>query len=188
MYNRLVKRTLDFMVALSFIILLSPLFLIIAILIYLNSGRPIIYKQIRIGRGVKEFYIYKFRTMIVNADKVGPTSTKINDSRITPIGRFLRKYSLDELPQLFNVLLGDMSLIGYRPGVLDGYSADFLNSSVFSMRPGITGLAQVSGRSVLKAEDKRKLEIEYSENVGFLLDIKIIYLTFVKVIFGKNAY
>ena len=116
-YSKYIKRLLDFFISLSMVIILSPILLIIGIAIAVSSGFPVIYRQKRMGKGYKEFTIYKFRTMVKNADKIGPTSTVAGDARITKIGKVLRKSSLDELPQLFNILKGDMSLIGYRPDV-----------------------------------------------------------------------
>jgi lipopolysaccharide/colanic/teichoic acid biosynthesis glycosyltransferase len=187
-YKHYVKRFFDFLISTILLVFLLPLFFLISLFIYLDSGRPITYKQKRVGRGQVEFYVYKFRTMVVDADKLGFTSTAINDQRITRTGKLLRKLSLDELPQLFNVMKGDMSLIGFRPGVFENYEKKFLESKVFTTRPGITGLAQVNGRSELSAEKKRTLERQYVEEITFLGDLKILYLTVIKVFSGNNAF
>ncbi|WP_243467105.1 sugar transferase [Acetivibrio straminisolvens] len=146
------------------------------------------YKQKRVGQGGKDFYVYKFRTMYLNADKIGPTITKEGDRRITKVGKILRKLSIDELPQMVNVFLGQMSLVGYRPGVRENYSEADLKSRIFDLKPGITGYAQVMGRSTLTREEKRNWELKYAEDASFLVDLKIILLTIKKVVTGEAAY
>ncbi len=178
-YEKFVKRCLDTIFSLILLIVLSPVFLIIAICIAVSSGLPIIYKQERVGKDRKIFKIYKFRTMINNADKQG-TSTKENDARITKIGNILRKTSLDELPQLVNVTKGDMSLVGFRPDVLR--ETDDLTQKKWGTRPGITGAAQVGGRSSLTVSEKHRLEDEYAENITFLNDVRILFKTVTSVI------
>ena len=161
----------------------SPILLIIGIAIAVSSGFPVIYRQKRMGKGYKEFTIYKFRTMVKNADKIGPTSTVAGDARITKIGKVLRKSSLDELPQLFNILKGDMSLIGYRPDVYrEGQDP---TNKKYLVRPGITGYAQVNGRSSLTQEKKIFWEEKYIEDISFVTDIQIILDT-IKVVIMKN--
>lgn len=187
-YKLFGKRLIDIIISLLAIIILIPVFFIIAIIIKIDSKGPVIYRQKRVGKGARDFYIYKFRTMVVNADEIGPTSTLEGDKRITKIGKILRKLSLDELPQLLNVLKGDMSLVGYRPGVRENYLPEDLESKIFTLRPGITGYAQVNGRSTLTKEEKRKWELKYIEEVSFLTDLKIIYLTGKKVIKREAAY
>jgi lipopolysaccharide/colanic/teichoic acid biosynthesis glycosyltransferase len=188
LYEDYVKRCFDFLISTTLLVFLLPVFLIISLFIYLDSGGPVSYRQKRVGRGRVEFDVYKFRTMVVDADKSGVTSTVINDQRITRTGKLLRKLSLDELPQLFNVMKGDMSLIGFRPGLLKNYNKSFLESKVFTTRPGITGLAQVNGRSQLSVEMKRALEEQYVEEITFLGDFKILYITAIKVFSGNNAF
>jgi lipopolysaccharide/colanic/teichoic acid biosynthesis glycosyltransferase len=188
LYKHYVKRSLDFFISFIMIVILLPIFIFVSLFIYVDSGGPIIYKQKRVGKGLVEFYVYKFRTMVVSADKLGPTSTRINDNRITRAGKYLRKLSIDELPQLVNVMKGDMSLIGFRPGVLNNYDKEFLESEVFTTRPGITGLAQVTGRSQLSALKKRELERKYVCKITFIGDLKILYITAVKVFSGSNAF
>ncbi len=174
----------------SFLLLfaLMPIFIILTVLISVDGGSAF-YKQLRVGRSGKEFNIYKFRSMVINADKLGGYSTKQNDERITKIGSFIRKTSLDELPQILNVLKGDMSLVGPRPNVpqqINEYSADEwqLRNSV---RPGITGLAQATLRSDATQLERWMLDRKYVENFSFFLDIKIILLT-VKQVFSKGGY
>ncbi|KTF15205.1 sugar transferase [Pseudoalteromonas sp. H105] len=188
MYSKFLKRILDIIFSLGGLLIVSPLLLLISMLIIADSRGPIFFLQERVGKKKRLFKIYKFRTMVNGADLIGPLSTSINDSRITPIGKFLRRFSLDELPQLLNVLKGDMSLIGYRPGTLKGYSESFLASNIFDTRPGITGLAQVTGRSSLTSGEKRELELKYASNITFIGDLRIIFLTFIKVVFARSAY
>ncbi|HOM02475.1 MAG TPA: sugar transferase [Acetivibrio sp.] len=187
-YKLFTKRIIDIFVSATILILLMPLFIVIGILIKTDSEGPVIYKQKRVGKGGKDFYVYKFRTMYLNADKIGPTITREGDSRITKVGKVLRKFSLDELPQMFNVLLGQMSLVGYRPGVRENYSEADLKSRIFDLKPGITGYAQVMGRSMLTTEEKRNWELKYAQDVCFLVDLKILMLTVKKVVTGKAAY
>ena len=202
---KIIKRFLDFIFAFLLIILLIPLFLIIGILIKISSKGSIIYIQKRIGKNNTSFSCYKFRTMhpqskyllkkilIKNKDfknQFSETRKIINDPRITRIGKFLRFSSLDELPQIFNVLIGDMSFIGPRPIVkseIKKYGKKF--GKVFSIKPGISGLWQVSGRNNLSYDKRVELDINYSENINFLLDIKIFIKTIVVILFpfGKGA-
>ena len=203
---KIIKRFLDFIFAFLLIILLIPLFLIIGILIKISSKGSIIYIQKRIGKNNTSFSCYKFRTMhpqskyllkkilIKNKDfknQFSETRKIINDPRITKIGKFLRFSSLDELPQIFNVLIGDMSFIGPRPIVkseIKKYGKEF--GQVFSIKPGISGLWQVSGRNNLTYDKRVELDINYSENINFLLDIKIFIRTIVVILFpfGKGAF
>ncbi len=205
MNYKIIKRFLDFIFAFLLIILLIPLFLIIGILIKISSKGSIIYIQKRIGKNNTSFSCYKFRTMhpqskyllkkilIKNKDfknQFSKTRKIINDPRITRIGKFLRFSSLDELPQIFNVLIGDMSFIGPRPIVkseIKKYGKEF--GKVFSIKPGISGLWQVSGRNNLSYDKRVELDINYSENINFLLDIKIFIRTIVVILFpfGKGA-
>ncbi len=188
MYCNFFKRLIDIVVSLFSLLFLFPVFIIIATFVFFDSKGPVFYLQDRVGKNRRIFKIYKFRTMVDGADKVGPLSTSLNDTRVTRVGKFLRAFSLDELPQILNVFKGDMSLIGYRPGVLKNYSESFLQSDVFSTRPGITGLAQVSGRSGLTPEKKRELELKYSRSITFFGDVKILFLTFLKVVGARGAY
>lgn len=185
-YRNYLKRILDLALASVLIVLLSWLLLILSIFILIFEGKPVGFLQERVGFKGKLFKIYKFRTMTRNAEKIGPRHTEINDNRITKIGSFLRKTSLDELPQLFNVLKGDMSFVGYRPGVPENYESKDYKSGIFDVRPGITGYAQIGGRSVLSVEEKRKLELKYIEDISFCTDLKIIIGT-IKVVFKREG-
>jgi len=193
-WDIIIKTTFDFIFSLLAIILISPLLLVLAILVKLTSPGPIIYSQERVGFDGKVFKMYKFRSMRVDAEKeTGPVWAKEGDDRRTPIGAFLRKYSLDELPQLFNVLKGDMSLVGPRPErpffvkqfeqKIPGYA------SRHRMKSGITGWAQVNGlRGDTSIEKRTAYDIYYIQNWSLLLDLKILIRTAIQVIIPDNAY
>jgi len=203
--NSILKRWFDIVFSLSVIILSSPILLIIASLIKLTSKGPVIYKQKRVGKNGKEFNLYKFRTMYENADEmlkeilekdeelreIWERKRKIpNDPRITKIGRILRKFSLDELPQFFNVLKGDMSVVGPRPALkeeVEKYHGQFAKF-YYMVRPGITGLWQVSGRSDTDFETRVKLDIIYVLNQSLWFDMVIILKTALVVLKGEGAY
>lgn len=194
MLNAFVKRAIDIFGSLFAIILFSPLMLVISLIIKLTSKGPLIFKQERIGLHNKPFMMYKFRSMVVQteAEEKKGWTTK-NDSRITPIGKFIRKTSIDELPQLFNVLSGKMSLIGprpERPQYVDKFKEEIPRYMVkHQVRPGMTGWAQVNGlRGDTSIEERIKYDIEYIENWTLGLDIKILFLTFFKGFVNKNAY
>ena len=181
-----IKRILDIFVSMVFLILLSPVILLITVLlIFANGGKPIFYQR-RPGRNEKIFTIYKFKTMTDGRDSEG--NLLPDGQRLTQIGRLIRKSSLDEIPQLFNVLKGDMSFIGPRPLIIR-YLPYYPEEEKIrhSVRPGISGLAQVSGRNVLKWDDRLKKDIEYVENLSFFLDMKILLLTFLKVVQSKDV-
>lgn len=191
--NRISKRLLDILGSLFGIILTSPILLISAIAIKLDSKGPVFFKQERLGQNGKVFNIIKFRTMVDNAEKMGSgIITYENDPRITRVGNILRKTSLDELPQLFNVLKGDMSLVGPRPPVpyhpkkYEEYPEN--QKKRFIVKPGITGYAQVNGRNNLTWDDRIELDVQYVENFNILLDLKIIFLTIVKVIKSEDVH
>lgn len=185
MYRIFFKRFIDVSVSLIAVIVLAIPMLIIALAVRLQDGGPAIFKQERIGKGGKSFYIYKFRTMILNAEKGGVYSDN-NDPRITKIGNILRKTSLDELPQFFNILKGDMSFVGprppltYHPWPITEYTEE--QFKMFNVRPGITGWAQVNGRKAVEWNKRIELNVWYVENVSFSLDIKIIFMTIFKVL------
>ena len=203
---KVLKRCLDFLFSFFLIIFLIPLFLIIGIIIKINSKGKIIYSQKRIGKNNRTFSCYKFRTMypqskyllkkiiITNPNlknEFENTRKMIEDPRITPIGKFLRFSSLDELPQIFNVLMGDMSFIGPRPIVkseIKKYGKDF--KKAFSIKPGISGLWQVSGRNKLSYSKRVELDIFYAANINFLLDFKIFLKTIIVIFipFNKGAF
>ena len=188
MYQAVFKRAFDFLFALMVLVVCSPILLIIAIAIKLDSRGPVIFKQKRLGKGGREFNIYKFRTMVVNAEAGGVYSDN-NDKRITRVGNILRKTSLDELPQALNVLLGDMSIIGFRPPLtyhpwpFEEYTDE--QRVMFSVRPGITGWAQVHGRKTVEWHKRIEMNVWYAENVSFMLDLKIFFMTVLKVL--KNS-
>jgi exopolysaccharide biosynthesis polyprenyl glycosylphosphotransferase len=195
------KRVLDVVGSLLLIVLLSPVLLVIAVLVKLSSPGSVIYKQKRVGRYGKEFDFLKFRSMYRDADKQleellkegnekdGPIFKMKNDPRITPIGRFLRKYSLDELPQLFNVLRGEMSLVGPRPP-LPREVAQYDDKAMIrlSVVPGITCLWQICGRSETSFDDWMALDTFYVEHMSFWLDLKILLKTPTAVLRGDGAY
>ncbi|WP_046174528.1 sugar transferase [Domibacillus indicus] len=174
------KRLFDFLCSFLGIVLLSPVILIIALLIRIKLGSPIVFKQQRPGLHGKPFFVYKFRTMTDERDEFGDLLP--DHIRLTSFGKLLRKLSLDELPQLFNVLKGDISLVGPRPLLmeyLDLYTPE--QARRHEVRPGITGWAQVNGRNAISWEEKFKLDVWYVENQSFWLDLKILMMTFVKV-------
>ena len=194
MYRNHFKRLLDIVVALIGITVLFPLLIVIAVWIKLSSKGPLFYSQKRVGKDFKEFDIYKFRSMVINADKIGPSVTSGNDPRITKIGKFIRRTKIDELPQLLNVLKGDMSLVGPRPEVMkfvekkrDEYK------KILSVRPGITDNAAIEFRDeetiMNQYKDKErayldiilpkkiKLYYYYIDNISFVNDIKLILKT-----------
>src|SRR5690554_2740684 len=181
LYNKYFKRLLDIILSLVVIIVLSPVFLIVALLVKVNLGSPIIFKQKRPGLNEKIFTMYKFRTMTEERDEKGELLP--NYMRLTKFGRVLRLTSLDELPELFNVLNGDMSLVGPRPLLVE--YLPFYNEHQkcrHDVRPGISGLAQTNGRNAISWEEKLAYDIDYVKNVSLLLDLKIIIRTFFKVL------
>lgn len=187
------KRLFDILLSLIGIILGSPLFILIFIGIKLSCKGPIIFKQERIGRYGKPFNIYKFRTMVVNNEQNGqPMLAEPDDQRLTTIGKFLRAHHLDELPQLWNVLKGDMSFIGYRPErkyfIDQIMEIDPRYEELYCMRPGITSYATLyNGYTDTMEKMLRRLELDlyYMEHQSWLLDLSIIYKTFTKIAFGK---
>ena len=177
------KRTMEIVSSLVGLILLSPLFLLVAILIKLDSKGPIIFKQIRIGKNSKPFYIYKFRSMKIDAPNLS-TEEFINASDFTTkVGKFIRKTSIDELPQLVNILKGDMSIVGPRPVIEREVRLLEIRKecNVDSILPGITGLAQINGRDNIDDYEKVKYDFEYLSKRNLVLDIKIIINTVLKV-------
>ncbi|MCF8888175.1 sugar transferase [Priestia megaterium] len=180
MYRRYIKRLLDIILSLVAIIFLSLLFLTVAFLVRVKLGSPVLFKQKRPGMNEKVFLMYKFRTMTDERDQDGELLP--DDVRLTKFGKFLRSTSLDELPELFNILKGDMSLVGPRP-LLVQYLPLYneYQKRRHEVRPGLSGLAQVNGRNTISWEDKFDLDVRYVENLSFLLDIKIIFFTIKKV-------
>ncbi len=175
------KRIFDFVLALILSILFLPLYITISLLIYCKMGKPILFRQQRPGYKEKKFVIYKFRTMTDDKDKRGKLLP--DGQRMVRIGKFIRSLSLDELPQIFNVLKGEMSFVGPRPLLIeyiDLYSDE--QKKRHNVKPGITGWAQVNGRNAISWEAKFKLDIWYINNQSFGLDMKILWLTFLKVL------
>jgi lipopolysaccharide/colanic/teichoic acid biosynthesis glycosyltransferase len=174
-----VKRALDIGVSLAALLVLSPLLLLAGLAVVADSGWPVLFRHTRVGLNGREFGMYKFRSMVANAASIGPWQTSDNDPRITRVGRWLRRTSIDELPQIINVLRGDMSLVGPRPDVPAQralYSqADWAQRC--SVRPGITGLAQAHLRSAATQQQRLELDLRYTREVSVLLDIKIILQT-----------
>lgn len=185
-YRKYLKRPLDIIVSMAALIVLSPVFLFVTLLVCMNLGRPVIFKQQRPGLNEKAFNIYKFRTMTGNGD--AKSRTVPDEKRLTGLGRMLRATSLDELPQLFNILKGDMSFVGPRP-LLEQYLPYYTEEEKLrhSVRPGLTGLAQVSGRNFVSWDKRLKLDVEYVKNVSFFLDAKIMLLTVNRVIQRKDV-
>ena len=195
----MLKRLFDIVASGCGLVVLSPLFIVLAIWIKLDSKGPVFYRQVRVGRGNRDFRLYKFRSMRVGADKQGLITVGGRDPRITRSGYFIRKYKLDEFPQLINVFVGDMSLVGPRPEVrkyVDMYTAEQLR--VLSVRPGITDLASIRYRNenelLEQAEDpdsyyeqvimqdKLRINLEYVDNHSFVNDIKLIFMTFWEIV------
>ena len=180
-YGRDFKRLLDFILSLIALVVLSPVFLIIALLVRIKLGSPVLFKQERPGLNEKIFTIYKFRTMTDERDENGELLP--NHLRLTKFGRALRSSSLDELPELFNILRGDMSFIGPRPLLIEYLPLyNEQQRRRHAVRPGLTGLAQVNGRNAITWEEKFHYDLEYVDNLSFLLDLKIMVKTIVKVL------
>lgn len=182
------KRALDVLVAAAALVALSPVLAAVALAIVLETGMPVLFRQVRIGLAGREFGMYKFRSMVRNAAAVGPYYTSAADPRITRVGAFIRRTSLDELPQLFNVLTGDMSLVGPRPDVpaqRSLYSAEAWAQRC-SVRPGITGLAQATLRSEATPEQRLALDLRYAREHSLWLDLRILAWT-VGRLAGKGA-
>lgn len=180
MYAKYVKRILDFTLSLLALIVLSPIMIILYILVRIKLGNPVIFKQQRPGKNEKIFKLYKFRTMTDAKDEQG--NLLPDEQRLTKFGKFLRSTSLDELPELINIIKGDMAIVGPRP-LLVQY-LEFYNEEQkhrHDVRPGLTGLAQVSGRNSITWEEKFKQDIEYINHLTFINDVKIIFMTIGKV-------
>ncbi|EGW0196232.1 sugar transferase [Enterococcus faecium] len=183
-YKDGLKRGIDLLLSLAGIIVLSPILLILSLAIKIDSKGPVIFKQKRVGKNKTHFYIYKFRTMKVDTPKETPTHLLSNpDFFITRVGKFLRKTSLDELPQLFNILKGDMAVIGPRPALWNQYDLIEERDKYHAndIRPGLTGLAQISGRDELEIEYKARLDGQYTSNITPLMDLKCFFGTIISV-------
>jgi lipopolysaccharide/colanic/teichoic acid biosynthesis glycosyltransferase len=196
----LTKRFLDLLLVLITLPLWLPLNGIIALIIRFTSpGAPVLFRQLRTGKGGRRFQMYKFRTMVSNAEELKSTYAHLNelkwpdfkitnDPRITPIGRFLRKTSLDELPQLFNVLRGEMSLVGPRPTSFGPETYKLWHTSRLDVMPGLTGLWQIIGRAQLEFDDRLRLDIAYIERASLSLDINILLRTVMAVFESRGAH
>ena len=199
--QQIVKRALDIAVSLTLLVVLSPLFIVVALVVKLTTPGPVFYDFRVLGRNARRFVAFKFRTMVVNADELkpgllrqnemrGPAFKMRNDPRITPVGRWLRKFSIDELPQLWSVLVGDMSLVGPRPPFPDEFvQYKSWQWGRLAVTPGITCIWQVSGRSDIRDFNEwAALDAEYIRNWNLLLDLKILLMTIPAVLRGKGAY
>jgi len=187
--KRLCKRFFDILISLPAVILLLPVFVVIVIAIRVSSKGPAIFKQERAGKNGKPFMFYKFRTMKLSVDPFGASPKSGEDPRLTKVGRFLREYSLDELSQLFNILKGDMSIVGPRPLYVSQMSEwNERQKKRLLVKPGLTGRAQISGRGELTREEKLELDVKYVETASFLADIKIILATIAQVFGRKSIY
>lgn len=198
------KRLLDIILSIIALILFSPLFLIIFLINKIDNNKgPLLYKQVRIGYHHKPFRIYKFRTMVEDADKILKNNPKLyaqyvknnykleNDPRITKFGKWLRKTSLDEIPQFLNILYGDMSIIGPRPIVRKELEKEYSKSEtdkLLSVKPGAMGLWQATGRSNISYPKRAKLELSYVEQVSFLFDVKIFFKNILSIFKHEGAY
>jgi lipopolysaccharide/colanic/teichoic acid biosynthesis glycosyltransferase len=195
----IIKRALDILFCLLIAPLALPLLLLVALLVYVDSPGPILFKQLRTGKGGRRFRMYKFRTMVPNAEELKLVYAHLNeltwpdfkitdDPRVTRIGKILRKTSLDELPQLLNVLKGDMSLVGPRPTSFAPDTYRLWHTERLEVVPGITGLWQVHGRSNLDFDDRLKLDIAYIERQSIWMDLQILVRTAAQVFIGEGAY
>jgi lipopolysaccharide/colanic/teichoic acid biosynthesis glycosyltransferase len=194
------KRIMDLFLVLIALPLWLPLNGIVALLIHFTSpGAPVMFRQLRTGKGGRRFYMYKFRTMVPNAEEMKslyahlnelqwPDFKITNDPRITPVGKFLRKTSLDEIPQFFNILKGEMSLVGPRPTSFGPETYELWHTSRLDAMPGLTGLWQIMGRAQLEFDDRLRLDIAYMERASLWLDINIILRTIIAVFDSRGAH
>ena len=196
---RISKRVFDISLCMLAGLVIIPVMVIIALLIFLDNPGPVIFKQLRTGKGGRRFAMYKFRTMVTNAEELKEKYVHLNeltwpdfkinnDPRVTRIGSFLRKASLDELPQFINVLKGEMSLVGPRPTSFDVSTYSLWHTERLEVLPGITGLWQVSGRSDVDFDERLRLDVEYIEHQSLWLDIEILYRTISTVFTQRGAY
>ena len=183
------KRVLDFIISLFALIILSPLFLIVSVCILISDGSPVFFRQKRVGKNNELFEIYKFRTMKRGTENVASNDLSDANVKITKFGKILRATSIDELPQFLNILNGTMSLIGPRPLIPEETEIRALRQkyNVYSVRPGITGWAQVNGRDNVSAEKKALLDKEYVEKQSLMFDIKIFFMTIHQVLCRKDV-
>ena len=190
-YQGVIKRLLDIVLSGLALILLCPILILICILILIDDFGPVLFKQKRVGKNEKIFQILKFRTMYIDAEKYQETGVEVigKDPRITKMGFLLRRFKIDELLQLINVLKGDMSIIGPRPSIPD-YLKSYQNweRERFTVRPGLSGLAQVNGNIFLSKTERSKFDVEYVHKISFLLDTKIVLKTILVIIFGEEKF
>lgn len=188
--QRFLKQIIDFLISLSGLVILTPFFVVITILIKIDSKGPVFFKQKRVGRNGKIFKIWKLRTMVEKAENIGlGIKVSKNDSRITRIGRFLRRFGIDELPQFINIILGQMSLVGPRAGLpfqVEKYSQD--EKKRLQVKPGITNINILKGWNTLSWKERIKWDIWYIENWSLLLDLKILLKTPFVVLSGRGQY
>lgn len=185
------KRFCEIILSIFALIVLSPIMLITALAVKLDSSGPVIFKQKRLGKGGKEYYIYKFRSMCQGAEHIGTgVYSGSDDMRVTKVGKFIRATSIDELPQLVNILKGEMSFVGprppltYHPWPIEEYTAQQLR--MFEVRPGITGWAQTHGRKEVEWHERIRLNVWYVDHVSLWLDLKILFLTVFKVLKNED--
>ena len=183
------KLALDIFIAIVAMVILSPVFVAIFIIIKFSSKGPVIFRQERAGKNSRPFIFYKFRTMKPDVEPFGPSPKSGQDSRLTKVGKFLREYSLDELPQLFNILKGDMSIVGPRPLYISQIPEwNERQNKRLLVKPGLTGLAQIEGRAELTREEKLEFDVKYVETTSLLTDIMIMLATIAYVFKRKNIY
>lgn len=189
MYERVIKRLLDVILAWMILVVFFPILLLIVVAVKLDSKGPAVFVQKRLGRGGKEFLMYKFRTMVPDAETGGVYSDH-KDPRVTRVGTLLRKTSLDELPQCINIIKGDMSFVGFRPPLTyhpwpwEDYTQQ--QKKMFELRPGITGWAQVNGRRTVEWHKRIEMNVWYAEHISFWLDCRIIFMSFFRVLGNRD--
>ena len=191
MYQTLWKRVIDTTISIVAMIVLSPILFVVALAIKFTSPGPILFKQQRLGLHGKEFTIYKFRSMAVGTERTGSgVYSEKDDPRVTKIGKFIRATSIDELPQLINIIVGDMAIVGprppltYHPWPIEQYTEEQFH--MFDVRPGITGWAQVHGRKGVEWHERIKMNVWYTLHISLALDIKILFMTVFKVLRNEN--
>ena len=191
MYQTLWKRVIDTTISIVAMIVLSPILFVVALAIKFTSPGPILFKQQRLGLHGKEFTIYKFRSMAVGTERTGSgVYSEKDDPRVTKIGKFIRATSIDELPQLINIIVGDMAIVGprppltYHPWPIEQYTEEQFH--MFDVRPGITGWAQVHGRKEVEWHEHIKMNVWYTQHISLALDIKILFMTVFKVLRNEN--
>ena len=187
MYRRFGKRMIDTLLSVLALVILSPLLLLTAVAIKFSSPGPVLFKQQRLGLGGREYTIYKFRSMSVDAEHTGSgVYSEAGDPRVTKVGKVIRATSIDELPQLLNIIKGDMAIVGprppltYHPWPIEVYTPEQLH--MFDVRPGITGWAQVHGRKSVEWHERIRMNVWYTQNVSFTLDVRILLMTVFKVL------